>query len=295
MEQPTHKCAAAALPLSRPAVETLDEIVTVDAENLEAVFPAVAAAIRAAVFVAIDTEFTGIGSSPGLRDKDVSARYTAWRAAVLAHGLLQLGICCYLPPTVDGAGEGDWKAVAYCFVLLPEDDFRVSPNSVKFLAEAGMDFSRLFASAIRFRTRSAAATDRRPKTKGDVIGAVSTSAGKTSDRMRELFKLLCAHSAGAPGAGAGASAADGYGCGSAGPSLGARDGAAGGSSGGNGHSGDGSAASASARSLEAESSGRSVESGALPPRLVVHNGVLDLMFLYEAFFRPLPSTLSGVQ
>ena len=39
------------------------EIVTVGADNIEAVWPAVVAAVTDAAFVAIDTEFTGIGTA----------------------------------------------------------------------------------------------------------------------------------------------------------------------------------------------------------------------------------------
>ena len=138
------------------------EIVTVGADNIEAVWPAVVAAVTDAAFVAIDTEFTGIGTAshgrtvkpfvllcttlhisfvvicrretwghendfyhpwlgtaPGLRDKDVSVRYVAWRAAVLSHTLLQLGVCAYLPPeplpdTVCGCGTSFLADSKFC-------------------------------------------------------------------------------------------------------------------------------------------------------------------------------------
>jgi hypothetical protein len=84
--------------------------------------------------------------------------------------------------------------------------------------------------------------------------------------MRELFKLLCGKQAASESGGGGMAA-------------GAAAGAA----------GDGGASASS------EGPGELGWLGGRPQGLVVHNGVLDLMFLYEAFWRPLPTTLSGAE
>eukprot|EP01050_Picozoa_sp_SAG11_P002655 SAG11_NODE_136_length_15118_cov_14.188495_22_plen_83_part_00 len=46
----------------------------------------------------------------GLKDRDIGVRYGAWRAAVLTHGLLQLGLSTFLP--ADGPSVGACGALA---------------------------------------------------------------------------------------------------------------------------------------------------------------------------------------
>lgn len=60
------------------------------------------AEIGAASFVAIDTEFTGIGNDQDLHAKDMSARYKAVRKGVQSHGLFEIGLSMWRrvePPT----------------------------------------------------------------------------------------------------------------------------------------------------------------------------------------------------
>ena len=174
------------------------------------------AEVKAATFVAIDTEFSGIGSMKTTRDKDMEVRYTAMRSAVQSHGLLQLGLSIWRRIDRETTGSAAYDTAryfvtSYCIPVLPSEDFSVTPNSLQFLAEAGIDLSQLCRDGVRFK---------KP------VRAVSRGA-----------------------------------------------------------------ASANASSPMGERYLRELMAACYTRPFVTHNGLLDLMFLYEAFTGPLPKKL----
>eukprot|EP01050_Picozoa_sp_SAG11_P002653 SAG11_NODE_136_length_15118_cov_14.188495_20_plen_317_part_00 len=140
--------------------------------------------------------------------------------------------------------------------------------------------------------RSAHATDRSPRlTKQTSSAAAADRTPAPADRMRELFRLLCGTTVGADALAAAAV--------SGGATVGADALAAAAVSGGACPDGGSLAAAAvsggacpdggcsAATAAQQEGQARS------PRALVLHNGVLDLMFLYESFHRPLPGSISA--
>jgi hypothetical protein len=174
------------------------------------------AEVKAATFVAVDTEFSGIGSMKTTRDKDMEVRYTAMRSAVQSHGLLQLGVSIWrrIDKQTTGAAAFDtarYFVTSYCIPVLPLEDFVVTPNSMQFLADAGIDLSQLCRDGVRFK---------KP--------------------VRDVSRA---------------------------------------------------SASASASSPMGERCLRELMSACYSRPFVTHNGLLDLMFLFEAFTAPLPKKL----
>jgi hypothetical protein len=192
------------------------QIINVTEDSPERVWTRMLAEVKAATFVAVDTEFSGIGSMRTTRDKDMEVRYTAMRSAVQSHGLLQLGLSIWRRIDRETAGSAAYDTAryfvtSYCIPVLPSEDFSVTPNSLQFLAEAGIDLSQLCRDGVRFK---------KP------VRAVARGA-----------------------------------------------------------------ASANASSPMGERYLRELMAACYTRPFVTHNGLLDLMFLYEAFTGPLPKKL----
>eukprot|EP01045_Picozoa_sp_COSAG04_P032221 COSAG04_NODE_6245_length_1373_cov_2.445840_1_plen_72_part_00 len=64
--------------------------VTVKSED--SVFKQMIQEVGESTFVAVDCEFSGIGKSKGLKNRDMPMRYNVLRSAIKSHGLLQLGL-----------------------------------------------------------------------------------------------------------------------------------------------------------------------------------------------------------
>jgi len=115
------------------------------------------------LFVAIDTEFTGLQTAEALKPRyfDIPQdRYTQARQSANAYTLIQLGMSVFLPPltTVE---NGPIRAHIYTLNLFPSTKFRNSfdynfrcqTRSLEFLASNGFDFNRLFTDAVPYMTQ----------------------------------------------------------------------------------------------------------------------------------------------
>ena len=191
------------------------QIINVTEDSPEHVWTRMLAEVKAATFEAVDTEFSGIGSMRTTRDKDMEVRYTAMRSAVQSHGLLQLGLSIWRRIDRETTGSAAYDTAryfvtSYCIPVLPSEDFSVTPSSLQFLAEAGIDLSQLCRDGVRFKKPVRA-----------VRGAANANASSPMGEryLRELMAVCYTRP------------------------------------------------------------------------FVTHNGLLDLMFLYEAFTGPLPKKL----
>ena len=183
--------------------------VTVKSED--SVFKQMIQEVGESTFVAVDCEFSGIGKSKGLKNRDMPMRYNVLRSAIKSHGLLQLGLSIWRRIDSETTGAKAFETAryivsTYCIPLLPNDVFSVTPDSLIFLANAGIDLSRLCQEGVRF-TKPVRAR-----------AAESGGAADGTKRLRELMAACC------------------------------------------------------------------------KKIFVTHNGLMDLMFLYEAFTAPLPET-----
>ena len=188
------------------------QIVNVTVKSEDGVFKQMIQEVGESTFVAVDCEFSGIGNNKnGIKNRNMQMRYAALRSAIKSHGLLQLGLSIWRRVDRETTGAkafetARYKVATYCIPLLPSDVFSVTPDSLIFLANAGIDLSRLCQEGVRFVKPSRARA------------AESGAADVGTKLLRELMAACC------------------------------------------------------------------------KKIFVTHNGLMDLMFLYEAFTAPLPET-----
>jgi len=115
------------------------------------------------LFVAIDTEFTGLQTANAIKPRyfDIPQdRYIQARQSVDAYTLIQLGMSVFLPPSTT-VENGPIRAHIYTLNLFPSTKFRNSfdynfrcqTRSLEFLARNGFDFNRLFTDAVPYMTQ----------------------------------------------------------------------------------------------------------------------------------------------
>ena len=133
----------------------------VDGANFDQALPEILQAIRNCDFVAIDTEFTGLGMAQGRNDPDLAARYDCLRTHITNYSLIQLGISCFTC-AVDPGNKGPTKrvrktttkttynTVTYALNLVQDEDFVVSASSMKFLSNCGLDLGAVFGRGIPY-------------------------------------------------------------------------------------------------------------------------------------------------
>lgn len=181
-------------------VVVLLQIINVTEDSPEHVWTRMIAEVKAATFVAIDTEFSGIGSMKTTRDKDMEVRYTAMRSAVQSHGLLQLGLSIWRRIDRETTGSAAYDTAryfvtSYCIPVLPSEDFSVTPNSLQFLAEAGIDLSQLCRDGVRFKkpvravSRGTASSPMGERCLRDLMGACYTRPFVTHNGLLDLMFL----------------------------------------------------------------------------------------------------------
>ncbi|KAJ3115423.1 Target of EGR1, member 1 (Nuclear) [Phlyctochytrium bullatum] len=105
-----------------------------------------------ATFIAIDTEFTGLG---GFRTKsqDLRERYKALSAVANEHALIAFGLTTFerKPPAANADTQNPHYAVHnFNFHLLCASPYKVCPESMCFLVDNGFDFNRQFRDGIAY-------------------------------------------------------------------------------------------------------------------------------------------------
>ncbi|KAL6051456.1 CAF1-domain-containing protein [Balamuthia mandrillaris] len=142
-------------------------IVEVTRENWETVKPSILAALREATFVALDTEFSGLGADKrGRMAQNLEDRYQAISKVVQSHSLLQLGVSIFKRTSALSASTSSlasassmlqkaavspsYEVQTFNFWLHGEGEFTVTAASMAFLAESGIDLNYLFSKGIPF-------------------------------------------------------------------------------------------------------------------------------------------------
>jgi target of EGR1 protein 1 len=125
-------------------------------------------------FVAIDTEFSGLGSDPLLTDTDMSVRYEALRNVVDSGAVLSLGIAVFnprkeagsdvspgggIPAAAGGKPAVQYEVATFDFCMCCETPWSVSADAGRFLVSHSFDFNRLFSSGIPYVRASTEMTD----------------------------------------------------------------------------------------------------------------------------------------
>ncbi|KAL1921747.1 uncharacterized protein VTP21DRAFT_10389 [Calcarisporiella thermophila] len=143
--------------------------------NFASLFPLIKDILSRASFVALDTEFTGLGGSGfDTRAGNIEDRYKSLRKVALTHALVALGITTFEHGSENGRDQTNYIVHNFNFLLLREDDHQVSSKSLSFLAESGFDFNRQYREGIMY-------------TPGE---DKLSSFGSTNNLMRALFGHL---------------------------------------------------------------------------------------------------------
>ncbi|PXF45648.1 Target of EGR1 protein 1 [Gracilariopsis chorda] len=146
-------------------------IVTVTRNGADAAFGSLGARLKRLspkAFVAIDTEFSGFGSDPALKEDNFQARYAALRNLAHSCGILSIGISVFdaitpdadMPDAADqSSGDDDTPTIripthysvsTYDFVMFCNTPFSMVADSGQFLVAHGFDFNRMFRSGIPY-------------------------------------------------------------------------------------------------------------------------------------------------
>ncbi|PVU97190.1 hypothetical protein BB561_000695 [Smittium simulii] len=115
--------------------------------------------ISNATFISIDTEFTGLKleqvSSEFAFDfrkwnNRNSQRYKALRLLVSTHALVSIGLSIYQAVPQEPLASHTFTVNNFNFILQRENSHMISPSSISFLAQNGYDFNLQATSGIRF-------------------------------------------------------------------------------------------------------------------------------------------------
>ncbi|KAG0343483.1 Target of EGR1, member 1 (Nuclear) [Podila humilis] len=165
--------------------------------NLAAIQPMIVQLLKRASFIGLDAEFTGLGSNlRDTRSKDVQERYTNLSSLARSHALVAFGLSVFIldekkPPKHHPANEEAdnlsntplptdperaFKVHNFNFSMLNENDYMVSPRSMLFLAENGLDLNQWILEGI-------------PYTGGDRL-TNDGGRGNPNGIMRSIFKRI---------------------------------------------------------------------------------------------------------
>ncbi|KAL2912749.1 hypothetical protein HK105_207741 [Polyrhizophydium stewartii] len=129
--------AAAAAAAARARLASFN---SVDRHNLAALSLTIQHIISRAAHIAVDTEFTGLGSPELSRQKNIEDRYRALVDVVRSHALVAFGLAVFEKP--DPRTRPTHYAVhSFQFSMLCRKEHKVSPSSMSFLIEHGFDFN----------------------------------------------------------------------------------------------------------------------------------------------------------
>ncbi len=116
----------------------------VDRHNVLQMLPAIKLLIEKASFIALDTEFTGLGRTKETKDTNIQIRYQALSAVVKQHALLAFGLTIFIQH------KSTYKVYNFNFSLLCQRPFTVCPKSVEFLVGNGFDFNTQYKQGIPY-------------------------------------------------------------------------------------------------------------------------------------------------
>ncbi|KAI8377394.1 ribonuclease CAF1 [Radiomyces spectabilis] len=116
----------------------------VSTENFRALYPIILEKIAHASYIAIDTEFTGHGERVAT---NMEHRYKTISAVIRTHAILSFGMTI-----INRTDEPNVFSVHnFEFLTSNQEDFCVTPQNLKFLADNGLDFTRHFSVGIPYK------------------------------------------------------------------------------------------------------------------------------------------------
>ena len=134
------------------------DVFKVNKSNFYELLPTFFDAVTRCAFISVDCEFSGLGNRATrkrLFAKNVEDRYKTMVEETSRRALLQMGVSCFLP--TDDRNE-QYQPITFCFDLYRTTDFVVSPDSLRFLAEAGLDLNAVFMQGVPYQPPACAIT-----------------------------------------------------------------------------------------------------------------------------------------
>ena len=112
----------------------------INRHNLHTLSLAIKSEIHSADFIAIDTEFSGLGDPKLIRHQNIETRYIESMELVKSHALLALGVSIFKKDCVSN----------YLFLLLSNKRHMIDPKSIAFLSQHGFDFNDQYENGIPY-------------------------------------------------------------------------------------------------------------------------------------------------
>ncbi|TPX46987.1 hypothetical protein SeMB42_g03014 [Synchytrium endobioticum] len=138
---------------------TVPQYTEVTVHNILSMRFGIQMAINRAVFIAFDAEFSGLGERrQAIRSESVATRYQALAKVAQSYALLTLGLTTFEPApstastssSQDATLEHPYVVNNFSFLLKCQKDFTVSSASLSFLADTGLDLSRVMRDGIPY-------------------------------------------------------------------------------------------------------------------------------------------------
>jgi hypothetical protein len=103
-------------------------------------------------FVAFDAEFSGLGAAVGSsKIHDLEERYNLLRNVVIDYAVVSFGISLFEKDVLASNEENvQYHVSNFNFMLHRYDDYKVTPKSLKFLVENGLDIQQQISTGIPY-------------------------------------------------------------------------------------------------------------------------------------------------
>jgi hypothetical protein len=99
--------------------------------------------LQQANFVAIDAEFSGLGAAAfSARISDLEERYKVLRSVAMDYSLVSFGMSIFEKNPFHSDERSEYRVSNFNFMLSRHDDYKVTPRSLVFLIENGLDLQK---------------------------------------------------------------------------------------------------------------------------------------------------------
>lgn len=135
-------------------------------------------------FVAVDAEFSGLGTDPNLKDEDLEKRYTAIRTLANSRAILSVGISLFdrvksdvamtdlgsAPSRANGESKHieipdpvAYHVATYDMLMSCQSEFSVNSDAGEFLVAHSFDFNEMFRNGIPYDRASTDKPEEKPE------------------------------------------------------------------------------------------------------------------------------------
>nr|XP_002129875.1 target of EGR1 protein 1 [Ciona intestinalis] len=124
------------------------QVIEVTKGNLEPLWSKIVKDVKNSIFIALDTEMSGLGPQAQLMKSDLEQRYQGISAAASSRSIISLGLACFEP--YSGKEPLAYNVTVYNIIVLCSDPFTIDPGAVSFLVNHGFNFNKQFCNGISY-------------------------------------------------------------------------------------------------------------------------------------------------